>query len=252
MLRRIICFANLILVFSAMSGLYSQTPYMKNEEKILDQQAKNLISFSEYIYGKDVRLVNGRIYSQPHPKANGNPYMKSTAWMNGSVTVNGKEFTGLKLNYDISQDYLIYLDESSSDDNQIILLNKYSVEGFTAEGDKFVTLSYKDADNLDGYQYFEVLYKGKISLYNKWTKAFEAVTSQEFPAGRFLDTKITRYLLKDKVLYKVGSRIAFLKICSDRKSELRKYMHRHKIDFRKGQDEPLAKLIEYYNGLIKD
>lgn len=252
MLRRIICFVDLILVFSAMSGLYSQYPNMKNQEKVLDQQAKNLKSFSEYIYGKDVRLVNGRVYSQPYPKANGHPFMKSTSWMSGSVTVYGKEFSGLKLNYDISQDYLIYMDESSNGDNKMILLNKYSVEGFTVEDDKFVTLSPKDAENLNGYQYFEVLYKGPVSLYNKWTKVFEPVTSQEFPAGRFLDTKITRYLLKDKVLYKVGNRIALLKICSDRKSELRKYMHRHKIDFRKGQDEPLAELIGYYNSLIKD
>jgi hypothetical protein len=225
---------------------------MRNQEKILDQQATNLKNFSEYIYGKDVRLVNGRIYLQPHPKANSNPYLKSTDWMIGSVTVNGKEFKGLKLNYDISQDYLIYLDESSNDGNHIILLNKYNVEGFTLEGDKFVTLSHKDAENLDEYQYFEVLFKGKVSLYNKWTKTYEAVTSQEFPAGRFLDPKITRYLLKDKVLYKVGNRIVFLKLCSDRKSELRKYMHRHKLDFRKGQDKSIADLIGYYNSLIKD
>jgi hypothetical protein len=252
MLLRLICFVNLIQVFTVLSGLYCQSPYIKNQDKLLNQQAEDLKSFSEYIYGKDVRLVNGRIYSQPHPKANGHPFMKNTGWMPGSVTVYGKEFSGLKLNYDICQDYLIYLDESANGDKRIILLNKYNIEGFTVENNKFVTLSPEDAENLDEYQYFEVLCNGKVSLYNKWTKPFEAVTTQEFPAGRFLDTKITRCLLKDKVLYKISNRLALLKICSDRKNELRKYMRKHKVDFRKGSDEPLAELIEYYNSLIKN
>ncbi len=243
---------SLILVFTVLSSLYCQSPYTNNQDKILNQQAEDLKSFSEYIYGKDVRLVNGRIFSQPHPKAHGHPYMKSTNWISGSVTVYGKEFSGLKLNYDICQDNLIFLDESVNGDKKIILLNKYNIEGFTVEEDKFVTLSPEDAENLYEYQYFEVLCNGKVSLYNRWTKTFEAVTSQEFPAGRFLDTKITRYLLKDQVIYRIRNRFALLKICADRKSELRKYMRRHKIDFRKGSDEPLADLIEYYNGLIKD
>jgi hypothetical protein len=240
------------MVFAAPSDVYSQHPYIGNQDKLLNQQAEDLKSFSEYIYGKDIRLVIGRIYSQPHPKANGNPFIKSTNWMAGSVTVNGKEFSGLKLNYDISQDYLIYLDESPNREKKIILLNKFNVEGFAVENNKFVALNPEDADNLDEDQYFEIICEGKVSLYNKWTKTFEAVTSQEFPAGRFLDAKIARYLLKDKVLYRVRNRAAFLKICADRKSDLRKYMRKHKIDFRKGSDEPLAELIEYYNGLIKD
>jgi uncharacterized lipoprotein YehR (DUF1307 family) len=252
MLHRLVCLVNLSLFYTALSGLYCQSTYTRNQDKILNQQAEDLRSFSEYIYGKDVRLVIGKIYSQPYPKANGHPFMKSTNWMTGSVTVNGKEFSGLKLNYDICQDYLIYLDESPDGDKKTILLNKYSVEGFTVEDNKFITLSPEDADNLDEYQYFEVLNSGKVSLYNKWNKKFEPVTSQEFPAGRFLDTKITRYLLKDKVLYKVSNRIVLLRICADRKSELRKYMRKHKIDFRKGMDKPLAGLIEYYNELIKD
>jgi hypothetical protein len=252
MLHRIICLLNLSLIFTALSGIYSQYSSLDNQKKILNQEAEELKSFSEYIYGKDVRLVNGRIYSQPHPKANGHPYMRSSNWMPGSVKIYGKEFSGLKLNYDIWQDYLIYLDESPDGDKKMLLLNKDHVEGFNVENNSFVTLGPSNANNLDETRYFEVLYTGKVSLYNKWAKTFEAITTQEFPAGRFLDPKISRYLLKDKVLYKVSNRFVLLKLCNDRKPELKKYLRKHKIDVRKGKDEQLAGLIEYYNSLITD
>lgn len=124
MSSRTILLVNFILVSAALSGLYSQYSGQDNQSKILNQQAEELISFSDYVFGKDVRLVNGRIYSQPQIKAYGHPFIKGTEWMQGSVDINGKNFYPLKLNYDIYQDYLIYLDESPDGNKVVLLLDK--------------------------------------------------------------------------------------------------------------------------------
>jgi hypothetical protein len=248
MLNRIFWVVNLNLVFTVMSGLYSQYPALENKRKILDQEAEKLIKLSDYIFGEDARLVNGRIYSQPYNKAYGHPFMKTANWMQGSIYVNGKNFSGVKLNYDIYQDCLIYLNESPEGNNMALLLNKNQVRGFTIDEHSFITLnpSWKNNEN----QYFEVLFEGEVCLYNKWTKTFETINSQEFPAGKFSDAKITRYLMKQNEFYKLSNRFDLFKLCADRKSEIKKYLRKHRISIRKGNDKQLAGLIEYYNSLI--
>jgi len=250
MLKRIIWLTNLVLISAALSSLYSQYSEQDNQRKILNQQVEELISLSNNIFGKDTRLVIGRIYSPPHIKAKGNPYIKGLDWLPGNVNINGNNFSGLKLNYDIFQDNLIYLDESPDGSMKVLLLNKNQVEKFEIEDHSFLTLRPSMVKNITESQYFEVLYQGEISLFNMWTKAFEAVTTQEFPSGRFMDLKVTRYLLKNNELHKVNNRYALLKLCEDRKEEIKKYLRKNRIIVRKGRDEQLAGLIEYYNSLI--
>lgn len=252
MFDRIIWSVLLILIITSQSGVYSQYPSLDNQRKILNQQKEELINLTDYIFGKDIRLVNGRIYSQQHIKAYGNPFMKSTDWMRGTVNVNGKNFSNVKLNYDIYQDYLIYLDESQEGYNKILLLSKSQVTKFTVEDHTFIALKPAVINNIPESQYFEILYEGKVSLFNRWTRKFEASTTQEFPNGRFLDIKISRYLLRNNELQKVNNKLALLKICEDRKDDLRKYIRKNRIHIRKASDEQLASLIEYYNRIISE
>ena len=252
MLKRIIWLANLILISAALSVLYSQNSEPGDKRKILNQQVGELISLSNNIFGKDTRLVIGRIYSQPLIKAKGHPYIKGLDWLPGNVYINGNNFSGLKLNYDIYKDNLIYLDESPDGSIKILLLNKNQVEKFGIEDHSFVTLRPSMVKNITESQYFEILYQGKVSLFNRWTKTFEAITTQEFPAGRFLDAKITRYLIKENELHKVNNRFILLKLCDDRKVELKRYLRKNKINVRRAGDKELAGLIEYYNSLITD
>ncbi len=252
MFRRIIGLAILNMITVFITGLYSQYPYLVNQKKIVDQQTEGIINFTEYALGKDFRLVNGRIYSQPNMKAKGHPYFKDIHWMSGSVTVNGKTFSGLQLNYDIFMDQIIYLDEGLDDNKRMILLNKNQVSGFIIEGHPFIKLDPSDSNNISESQYFEFLYKGGISLFKKWSKEFESNATQEHPNGLFLDPKTIRYLMKNNNLYKVPDRNALLKVCENRKEELKKYMRKNRIYVRNAPDQKLIELIKYYNSLMSE
>jgi hypothetical protein len=252
MFRRIIGLAILNILTVFITGLYSQYPYLINQKKIVDQQTAEIINFSEYAFGKDFRLVNGRIYSQPYLKAKGHPFFQDIHWTSGSVTVNGKTFSGLQLNYDIFKDQLIFMDETIEGYKRIILLNKNQVTSFTIEDHSFIKLEPSDSNNITESQYFEFLYDGEISLFKKWNKEFESHATQENPNGVFLDTKTTRYLMKNNDLYKVPDRIALLKVCEDRKEEMKKYIRKNRIDVRKAPDQKLIGLIKYYNSLIAE
>jgi hypothetical protein len=241
---------NILSVF--LTGIYGQYPQLENQKKIADQQIEELSNFSEYVLGKDYRLVNGRIYTQPFMKAYGHPFFKDVHWMSGSVSVNGKTFTGLQLNYDIFNDQLIFLDESPDGSKKIILLNKDQVKGFTIEDHSFIKLEPLDINNISESQYYEFLVGGKISLLKKWDKEFESNATQEYPKGKFSDTKSTRLILKNRQLFKINSSTALLKVCGDKKEEMKKFLRKNKINVRQGSDQKLIGLIKYYNSLISE
>lgn len=252
MSKRTICLVILNLLSAFLTELYSQYPYLVNQKNIADQQTQELINFNEYILGKDFRLVNGRIYSQPFMKAWGHPFFQNIHWISGSVTVNGKTFHGLQLNYDIFRDELIFLDESQDGSKRIIILNKNQVTKFTLEDHSFIKLEPSDDSNISENQFFEFLYGGETSLLKKWNKEFESNATQEYPNGKFLDSNTTRYVLKNNQLFKISSRNALLKVCEDKKEEMKKYCRNNSINVRTGPDQKLVGFIEHYNSLISE
>lgn len=252
MFRQVFWLIILNILSAFLTGLYSQYPYLINQKKTIDQQAEKLINLSEFALGKDIRLVNGRMYAQPFMKAKGHPFFKDIHWITGSVNVNGKTFTGLQLNYDIYSDQLVYLDESYDGSRRIILLNKNQVGGFTLGDHLFIKLKPDDIINIQESQYFEFLYSGEVCLFKKWSKEYESNASQEFPNGKFLDTKTTWFILKNDKFYRVTNRFALLKVCKDRKEEMKKYFRKNRINVRKGTDQKLIGFIDYYNSLISE
>lgn len=252
MLNRITCLTIINIVSAIFTGLFAQYPSLDNKIKIVEQQKEELINFSEYVFGKDMRLVNGRIYNQPNMKAKGHPFFVDQNWMSGSVTVNGKTFSGLQLNYDIHNDHLIYLDESPDGSKRIILLNKNQVTRFSLPDHNFVKYESSSRNNITESQYFEILHEGEVSLFKKWTKDFESNATQEYPNGKFLDTKTTRYVLKSNTLFKVTSKDGLLEVCEDKKEEMKEYLRKNRIHIRKAPDQELAEFIIYYTRLISE
>src|SRR4030043_535638 len=97
---------------------FSFTPVLiadlQSQKETLDQlqfpenkTAGSLIIYTDSVYGRDIRLVNGRIYQPPHLRSAGHPYFINQEWIEGSVIANGQEFTGIHLQYDIYEDKLI-------------------------------------------------------------------------------------------------------------------------------------------------
>jgi hypothetical protein len=89
-------------------------------------------------------------------------------------------------------------------------------------------------------------------LFKKWTKEYESNVSQDYPNGKFLDTKTAFYILKNNKLYRIKNRMALLKVCKDEKEEMKKYFRKNRLNVRKGPDQKLIGFMEYYNQLISE
>lgn len=240
------------IVFSFFSGgLCAQEMNPEQLIETLNEQVEEFLDVCDSAYGKDIRLVNGRVYFPPYILAEGDPFFKDPDWMTGSVTVRGATFTGLKLNYDIFQDHLVFLNESEDGLMVRLILSKNHTTAFTLEEHKFILLDPSTGINIPEKQYFEVLFSGKISLVQRYVKEIEAVVQQEYPYGRYTKAEIARYILKDGKLQRFTNRFSLYKILADRKSELKKYLNKNRIrNVRKATDQQIAGLVEHYNSII--
>ncbi len=241
-----------IIILCLSPVLYCQYLTPDRQREFVDQQIESLLMESDSVYGKDIRLLNGRIYFPSNQIANGHPYFISPDWINGTVTLYGKTFAGVKLNYDIYKDNLVYLYESSGGMKIRILLNKNQVATFTLGDHTFTVHDFPAGNYITEKQYFEVLFKGKVSLFNKKTKKFEAVATRDNPYGKYADAKITRYVLKEDRFYKINNKSSLLKVFYDKEYEIKKYIRKNKIHVRRASDQEMTELFEYYNNIISD
>lgn len=208
------------------------------------------MNYTNSVYGWDIRLVNGRIYQQPHLRAAGHPYFINREWMQGSVIANGQQFTGIQLQYDIFGDNLIYIHRSADGSVNLLQLNKEQVSGFTIKSHRFITLDKERIAGLDYPQYFEALVLDNVCLLNKWEKKFEQGKVEDFPYGRFLSENKSTFILRQGLLVKIKNRPSLLKCLEDKKPELKQYMKANKLMNFFLKDHELKAIIEFYNNIL--
>ena len=249
-MRFFITITTLVLSFFSLA-LYAQEMNEEKQKGWHIGQVEELNEFCDSAYGKDIRLVSGLVYAQPHRKADGHPFFNDLDWMTGSVTINDIMFDGIKLKYDIYLDNLVLIDESEDGTMKRISLNKNRVTAFNLGQRPFIKLDPSSGINIPGTEYFEILYNGKIRLLNRWTKHFENDATQDFPYGRFTDAELARYLLKQGSLFRITRKATLYKVFSGKKSDIKKYLKANRIFIiKKATDQKMAGLIEYCNSLV--
>lgn len=230
---------------------------LQSQREIPDQSqfteyktAGSLIIYTDSVYGRDIRLVNGRIYQPLHLRSAGHPFYINQDWLEGSVIVNGQQFTGINLQYDIYEDKLIYIHRSADGSVNRLQLSKEYVKGFTIRDHRFITMGNEKIPGLDEPQYFEALVIDNVCLLNKWEKKFEQGKVEDFPYGRFLQENKSTFILKEGELMKINNRPSLLKCLEDKKPELKQFMKANKLMDFYLRDNELTLIIDFYNNIL--
>jgi len=240
------------IIFSFFTAaLHAQEIDAVKQRELMNEQAGELRDLCDSVYGKDIRLAKGSIYFPPNLRADGHPFFKTADWMTGSVTSDGVTFTGIELNYDITHDHLVLLNEYRNGSVIRLLLSKDHVTAFTLEEHEFILMDPSTGINIPEKQYFEILFDGKVSLVQRPVKQYLSTPTQAHPYGRFTNAVVTRYIIRDGKLHRFTNRFSLYKVLADKKSEIKKYLKGHRIsNVRKATDQEITKLVGYYNSII--
>src|SRR5665647_118758 len=116
-------------------------------------------------------LYNGKVWRNLYYNVKGDQFLFSSEYLNGSLSINGKTYKNLSINYDIYNDEIITPTNHSS----ILQMNKEMVDSFTLVfGVKTYSFINITEDSLAGIKgYVNVLYTGKSALYIKYKKEIQ-------------------------------------------------------------------------------
>lgn len=234
----------IIIVFLILT--YFPNLLFSQEESLVLQTEKDLLNYVDQIYGADDLLVNGRIYVPEHGLAMGHPYFEIYDWIIGTVYIKGHSYHDVKLKYDIEiDDFILFIQDNFGHKNYLVL-NRHYVDSVHLERYRFINSSViKQLTKELGY--IELVYDKNFMFFIKHSKNFKKEFSETKPHGEYAEMKSVFYILKNEDLTKLPTKKSFLQYFYDSRKELKKYMKRNKIKYKKANSGELFNLLVYYD-----
>ncbi len=246
----------IILVFLT-NGLFAQIK--KNE-------VNNTISIPA-----DDLLVNGRLYIPVHYKAQGNPYYIEDYWMLATFYTMGEVYDNQIVKFNIESGKLI-LNTEADDKYYNIELNTQNIDSFKIDQIKTLfpfnnknkndydlirniikqkadyPFNYKTFISIDN-NFYQEIFVGKSTLLKKYEKEFKNNYTEHNHFGLYTNQKFIYFIYNNNVLSEVNTKKQFINFFKIHQKEIRKYLLKNKINYRKASDEVLFKLMLYCNSL---
>lgn len=215
------------------SGLCNgQTTAINNQQKLLKE---NQI------------LYIGKVWRNLFIQVKGNQFLFSGDYNPGSLTINGKTFENVGLNYDIYNDEII----TPSNTGYNVQLNKEMVDSFSISfGNRIYRFLNIREDSIEGVKGFlNVIYKGKSALYVKYKKEIELLAVDDKYDLFFQTHRL--YFQHNGAAYAVSGKSDLLKIMEKDKIALKAYIKKNKLKISKKDPDSFIPIVRYYDSLSK-
>lgn len=201
---------------------------------------------SDRIYGLDQTLYNGRRYGYFLPQGvTGHQYIFSPEFVTGSVTIRGKCYPGLTLNYDLVNQQLLlkYLDERGAPN--IIEVSRSWLDSFCLGPMNF---GFRDKDH--DPRFFQVLGDGRLKILYYWQKSLNLDGTIGATKYSFTTARRDFYLLIDGQLKPFGTRRGLIRIFDPgRRQEIKNYLRKNRINLKTASDPEMVKMINFIGNL---
>lgn len=219
------------ILFSLPGFLFSQ-----NAAKELDK-----------VYGVDQTLCNGKKYTYTVPASTkGHQFIISPDFIGGTVTLKGRCFTDLNLNYDVVNQQLLLQYQDDKGATTIIEISKAWLTAFHRGTMDFEYLSLGPEPH-----FYQVLGEGRFRILYYWSK--KLVVNDVVGASNFVFTDALRdsFVLMDGQLKRFRTKRNLIRLFNEEKRPaIKVYLHKNKIKLSKASDKEMTDLITFI-GTVK-
>ena len=199
---------------------------------------------ADELYGLDQALCSGKKYVYESPAGTkGDQYLVSAAYFHGSVTIRGKHYDGVFLNYDIFNQQVLmrYVDERGT--LFVIELSKAWLEGFRLDSMQFEIRGPEQ-------KIFQVIGNGKVKVRYSWHKNIDlegSIGNLFFKFSRpFREAEVER----GATVVPFHSNRSFVRVFEPAKrTAIKGYLHTHKINVKNAPDDVMTRMVAFINSL---
>ena len=196
---------------------------------------------------EDQGLFNGREWFNHYYYVRGDQFLFSKIYLTGSLSMNGKTYNNIGINYDIYNDEII----TKTNLGNLLQLNKEMVDSFTLVYgiDKYRFINIK-IDSIKGVKgYVNILYEGNSALFVKYKKEIELLAVDDKFDLFYQTYKIL--LVKDGIANQINNKSDLLKVLYDKKVQIKEFIKRNKFKFSKKDPQSIIPVVRYYDTLRK-
>lgn len=196
---------------------------------------------------KQSRLYNGIEHAGYSFKIKGHAYFIQKELQTGTVVYDELEFANVRMLYDLLKDQVIvqYLNGFTK-----LGLISEKVKEFRLFDHHFVRLT---ADSLSRSPlltgFYDEVYKGRLNVLVKRGKFIEESIKDELER-EFVQLDLY-FIQKEGVYYQVKNYKGLLTLLKDRSKEIKQYLRKSRIKYRKRAESAIVKAVEYYDSLNK-
>ncbi len=233
----------------AISLYFLSLPTAAQDKKVVDisnAQTEYLKQIYKESILVDHRFINGSVYQDFYSRANGHQFFLTKNWYHGDLFMNGNAYHQVSLKYDTYSDLIIYnhIHETGS---YALILNNTRIDSFSIEGHTFCQLPSKSGTGpMIDPGFYEVISKGKTSLYQKWRKRYNE-PSQNSQGEFMLFSDL--YILNKGVFHKVSRKPGLVRALKDREKEIKVFIRENNILIGTGDEMAIKRVVDYYNSL---
>jgi hypothetical protein len=193
-------------------------------------------------------LYNGPLYGGYDHHPQGHPFFLSDTLLPGSILYGGVLFPDIRLSYDIARDVVIMRNEVK---DIIFQLIPEKLPYFTIAQHQFIYLaSDSSAVNMPESGFYEELYHGKTAALCRHEKTIQMTGKAEENLSIYHQYNFY-YLEMNGRYYAIHSERNLLNVFGSDKVNVREFMKKFRLSFRKDPGTTLSRVAAYYSELKK-
>lgn len=216
-------------------------------QSLIPAAAENAVAAYNASVDHQARLYNGIEHYGYYIRIKGFAYFNEPVVQKGSIEYDGLVYNNISMWYDLVKDQVIILHFNNF--TRVGLVSE-KVKEFTVLNHHFIRLQFDSTSQTPlTTGFYDELYKGSSTVLAKRVKVINEIVKDEIER-EFMQHNLY-CIQKDSTYYIVKNYKGLLSVFKYRAKEIKQYLRKNKIRYRKEPENALVKAAAYYDSLMK-
>ncbi len=203
----------------------------------------DLPELSDRYYGSDDLLVSGSVYIPANPLIDRHPFFEQEEWFEGTVFIDGRRFDNQEISYDLVANRMILNAVFKEGATVRIVLNSWKIDSLFL-GDHFFINSKHLAPGQSDTTFYEVINRDGFTFISEYRKEYIQKYTASTPYGLWSQQLSHHYIFTGQ-WHPIFSKKSLLTFFPSGKDEIRRFMHKNQIKYRKATSRQIKLLIAH-------